>query len=109
MKRALASVQMLPSDKRAKPATSRDVPASKQKRGECGEPGDEGGDHDECLHAVHERAAEDPGPLDSMSSVEAPSAVAIEYPFARRNTFVSGSRTLTLSANALRSPSMTSA
>ncbi len=31
----------------------------------------------------------EPGPFDSMFCDEAPSAVAIEYPFARRKTFVS--------------------
>jgi hypothetical protein len=51
----------------------------------------------------------DPGPLDSIDSTEAPRAAAIEYPLARRKTLVSGSSTLTLSANALRSPSMISA
>jgi hypothetical protein len=51
----------------------------------------------------------EPGPLDSMSCGEAPSAVAIEYPCARTKTFVSGSRTATLSAKALRRPSITSA
>ena len=42
-------------------------------------------------------------------STEAPSAAAIEYPFARRKTCVSGSSRLTLSAKALSSPSITSA
>jgi hypothetical protein len=49
---------VVPSCGNATPDTSRDVPASKQERGEGDEAGDDGDEHRQCLRAVHEGPTE---------------------------------------------------